>query len=70
MKNLDAVLRAANSSLANSFKVTIYLVDMVDFPKVNTVYATFFKETYPARVCIAVHQLPKGAKVEIDAIAV
>ena len=42
MKNLEAILKASNSSLANIFKVTIYLVDMVDFPKVNPVYASFF----------------------------
>lgn len=43
---------------------------MEDFAKVNAVYAKYFKNEPPARVCIAVHQLPKGGKVEIDAIAV
>lgn len=70
LKNLAAVLEAAGSSLGDAVKTTIYLTDLGDFAAVNEVYARYFSEPYPARVTIQVSALPKGAAVEIDAIAV
>ena len=70
LENLGAVLRAAGVSFENVVRTTIYLVEMADFPKVNEVYAKRFSGTFPARATVAVAALPKGARVEIDAIAV
>ncbi len=69
LKNLQAVLAAAGSDLEQVVKTTIYLTDMADFAAVNTVYAEYFGESLPARATVAVSQLPKDAKIEIDAIA-
>jgi 2-iminobutanoate/2-iminopropanoate deaminase len=69
MKNLSAVLEAAGSGLASIIKATVYLTDLGDFERVNEVYGSFFTEAPPARVCIEVSRLPKGASVEIDAVA-
>ena len=69
MKNLDAVLRAAGASFASVVKSTIYLVDMGDFSAVTDVYGTDFSGTPPARATVQVVALPRGARVEIDAIA-
>lgn len=67
-KNLDAVLTAAGSSLANAIKTTCFLQDMADFAAFNEVYAQYFTEK-PARSCVAVKSLPKGALVEVEVIA-
>ncbi len=67
-KNLAAVLEAAGSSLEKVVKTTVFLADISDFPKMNAVYAQFFSGK-PARATVAVKALPKGALVEIDAIA-
>jgi 2-iminobutanoate/2-iminopropanoate deaminase len=69
MKNLDAVLRAAGSSLHGVVKTTIYLVDLGNFSAVNEVYAGYFPGRPPARATVEVAALPRGAQVEIDAIA-
>lgn len=69
LANLKAILEAAGSSMDKACKVTIFLADMSSFTQVNEVYATFFKEPYPARSCFAVKDLPKGAVLEIEAIA-
>jgi 2-iminobutanoate/2-iminopropanoate deaminase len=69
MRNLDAVLRAAGAQLASVVKTTIYLADMADFAAVNEVYASYFPTKPPARATVQVAGLPRGAKVEIDAIA-
>ena len=69
MKNLAAVLVAGGASLAAVVRTTIFLVDMDDFASVNEVYARAFGEHKPARATVAVRQLPKGARVEIDCIA-
>ena len=69
MKNLEAVLRAAGTSFASVVKSTIYLVDLGNFSVVNEVYATYFSGSPPARVTVQVAALPRGAQVEIDAIA-
>lgn len=69
-KNLSAVAAAAGGSLANAVKLTIYLTNLGDFSEVNRVMAEYFAEPYPARATIQVSALPKGSKVEIDAILV
>jgi 2-iminobutanoate/2-iminopropanoate deaminase len=68
LENLSAVCAAADASLANALRVTVYLLDMGDFQRVNDVYAEFFAADPPARVAIQAAGLPKGADVEIDAI--
>lgn len=70
LRNLDAVLQAAGCQRDDVVKATVYLQDMNDFSKVNEVYAAYFEGlTPPARACVQVAALPKGAKVEIDFIA-
>jgi 2-iminobutanoate/2-iminopropanoate deaminase len=69
MKNLEAVLEEAGSSLTEVVKTTIYVVDLGDFESVNTAYGSFFEGIAPARSCVQVAALPKGARVEIEAIA-
>lgn len=68
--NLKAVAAAAGGGLKDVARVTIYLVDLSDFAKVNEVMAGYFTEPYPARVTIGVAALPRGARVEIDAVMV
>lgn len=70
LDNLRAVLEAAGASLGSVLKTTIYLSDMNDFAAVNEVYAEYFSEDPPARSTIEVAALPKGAAVEIEAVAV
>jgi 2-iminobutanoate/2-iminopropanoate deaminase len=70
MKNLDAVLRAAGGEFSNVVRCTIYLTSLGDFQVVNEVYGRAFPRNPPARATVQVAALPKGAKVEIDAIAV
>ena len=67
-KNLSAVLTAAGSSLEKAVKTVCYLSNMEDFAAFNEVYATFFTGK-PARSCVAVKTLPKGALVEVEVIA-
>ncbi|MDA0278913.1 MAG: RidA family protein [Proteobacteria bacterium] len=67
-KNLIAVAEAAGGSLSNAAKLTIYLTDLGDFAVVNEIMAGYFSEPYPARATIQVSALPKGSRVEIDAI--
>ena len=69
LRNLEAILQAAGSDLARVVRTTVYLVSMDDFAAVNEVYARFFPEACPARSCVEVSRLPKGALVEIDAVA-
>jgi len=69
LKNLSAVLTAAGSGLDRIVRATVYLVDMGDFSAVNGVYSQYFPEAPPARACVEVSALPKGARVEIDAVA-
>ncbi|HBG26765.1 MAG: hypothetical protein A2Y10_18775 [Planctomycetes bacterium GWF2_41_51] len=70
LENIKAVLFAAGLNLTSVVKTEVYLTDMNDFQKMNEIYATYFAEPYPARVTVAVKQLPKNAMVEIAAIAV
>lgn len=67
-KNVAAVLHAGGSSIDKVIKTTCYLTDMSDFAEFNTVYARYFTNS-PARSCVAVRDLPKGAWCEIEAIA-
>jgi 2-iminobutanoate/2-iminopropanoate deaminase len=69
MQNLQAVLEAAGSALANVVKTTIFLKNMDDFATVNSIYAKHFGEHRPSRSTVAVKTLPKDALVEIEAIA-
>lgn len=69
LENLKAVLEAGGSSLQKVVKTTIFLKNMSDFPKVNQVYAAFFREMAPARSTIEVARLPRDVLVEIEAIA-
>lgn len=69
LKNLAAILKAAGSSLNAVVKTTVYITNIADFAKVNEVYAKFFVKDCPARVCVEVSNLPKGALIEIDVIA-
>ena len=70
MQNLEAVLKAAGASLASVVKTTIYLTDLSSFALVNEVYASYFPSAPPARATVQVAGLPKGAQVEIDAVAI
>ena len=68
--NLKAVAETAGDGLKDVVRVTIYLTDLGNFAKVNEVMAEYFHEPYPARATLGVVSLPKGARVEIDAIMV
>jgi 2-iminobutanoate/2-iminopropanoate deaminase len=69
LRNLSAILDAAGTSMERVTKTTIFLADMADFAAVNEVYAAHFSTPYPARSTVAVGGLPKGALVEIEAVA-
>jgi 2-iminobutanoate/2-iminopropanoate deaminase len=70
LKNVGAILAAAGYGYEDVVKTTVLLADIADFGPMNEVYAKFFKGDCPARAAFAVKDLPKGAKVEIEAIAV
>jgi 2-iminobutanoate/2-iminopropanoate deaminase len=70
MENLSAVLAAAGMGFEHVVRGTIYLVDLAEFGTVNEVYAARFSDKPPARACVQVAALPKGALVEIDVVAV
>ncbi len=69
LENLKAILAAADSSMEAVVKTTVYITNIDDFAKVNGIYGQYFQENPPARVCVEVSKLPKGALVEIDVIA-
>jgi 2-iminobutanoate/2-iminopropanoate deaminase len=69
LRNLGAVLEAGGMSYADVVKTTVFLIDMNDFAAVNEVYAKYFDAAKPARSTVAAAALPRGARVEIDAIA-
>ena len=69
LKNLQAVLEAAGSSLDQVVKTTVFLADMKEFTGMNEVYATFFSGALPARATVAAAGLPRDASVEIEAVA-
>jgi len=68
LENLAAIAAAAGTTLANTVKTTVLLTDLGHFAEINKVYAGFFAKPYPARACYEVNALPKGAKVEIEAV--
>ena len=70
LENLRAVLAGAGLESDAVVRTTVYLTDLADFPRVNQVYAEFFRAPFPARATVQVAALPRGARVEIDAIAV
>ena len=69
LQNLQAVLEAGGAALSSVVKTTCFLSDMADFAAFNAVYAQFFTGDCPARSCVAVKDLPKGVKVEVEAVA-
>ena len=69
LTNVKNILEAAGFSLADVVKTTVLLADIADFTAMNAIYAEFFAAPCPARACFAVKDLPKGALVEIEAIA-
>ena len=69
LKNISAILQADGLNLENVIKTTVYLSDLNHFAQMNQVYEKYFAKNKPARACVQVAALPKGAKVEIDAIA-
>jgi 2-iminobutanoate/2-iminopropanoate deaminase len=69
LNNINNILDSAGSSLSKVLRVGVFLTDLGDFQAANQVYSTFFKEPYPARTTVQISALPKGAKVEIDAVA-
>ena len=71
LENVKAILEEAGSSMLNVVKSTVYLADMSYFGPMNEIYGEFFKGgVYPARAAFAVKELPKGAKVEIEVVAI
>ncbi len=68
--NLINLVEAAGSSADKVIKTTVFIKNMNDFGKINEIYATFFKEPYPARSCVEVARLPKDVLIEIEAVAV
>jgi len=69
MANMKAVLSASGRSFDDVVKTTIYLTDLADFATVNEIYGEYFTEMPPARACVQVAALPKGARIEIEWIA-
>lgn len=66
MRNIEAVLKAADCTFADVVKCSIFLSDMKDFAPMNEVYGSYFQEPFPARECVQVSRLPKDANVEIS----
>lgn len=70
LTNINNILAEAGLTMNDVVKTSVFLSDLGDFAAVNEVYASFFAEPYPARSCVQVAAIPKGAKVEIETIAV
>jgi len=70
LKNMEAVLAEMNLEMRHIVKTTVFLTDLADFNELNEIYATYFSDPYPARSTIQVAALPKGAKIEIEAIVI
>jgi 2-iminobutanoate/2-iminopropanoate deaminase len=68
LRNLDAICREAGTSLSKALRLTVYVVDLAEFPEVNRIYQGFFEAPFPARATVQVAALPKGGRVEIDAV--
>lgn len=69
LKNISAILQADGLELENVIKTTVYLSNLKDFVQMNQIYEKYFSKNKPARACVQVAALPKGAKIEIEAIA-
>ena len=69
LKNVGGILEELNLSYKNIIKTVVFLTDISEFAQMNEIYAEFFSEPYPARSAVAVKELPKGVKVEIEVIA-
>ena len=69
LKNVGGILEELNLSYKNIVKTTVFLTDMSEFAAMNEAYAGFFTQPYPARSAVAVKELPKGVKVEVEVIA-
>jgi 2-iminobutanoate/2-iminopropanoate deaminase len=69
LENLKNVLLAADSSLKDVIKTTVFIKNMNDFPQINKVYGEYFAEPFPARSCVEVAKLPKDVLIEVEAIA-
>ena len=69
LNNIQAILQEAGLTMASVVKTTVFMADMADFPEMNSIYAEFFTEPYPARSAVAVKTLPKNALVEIEVVA-
>jgi 2-iminobutanoate/2-iminopropanoate deaminase len=69
MKNVTAILKAADVTLSNVVKVVIYVTDMSQMPKLNEVYPAYFSEPFPVREAVCVKELPLGATIEISVVA-
>jgi 2-iminobutanoate/2-iminopropanoate deaminase len=70
LENITAVLKVEGLSFQNIVKTTVFLTDLADFHTVNKIYASYFKQAPPARSTVQVSALPKGARIEIEAIAI
>ena len=69
LSNIQAILQEAGLTMTSVVKTTVFMADMADFAEMNSVYAEFFTEPYPARSAVAVKTLPKNALVEIEVVA-
>ncbi len=69
LKNAKAVIEASGAKWENVVKTTVFITNVDDFGKVNEIYATYFKQPYPARSCVEISRLPKGALIEVEVIA-
>lgn len=70
LANVDAILQEAGYTKSDVIKVSVFLADINDFAEVNEIYAEFFGDSYPARSCVEVANLPKGGLVEVEITAV
>ena len=68
-KNLTELLKASGTDISKAVKTTVFIKHMDDFAAINAIYAQYFSEPFPARSCVEVSALPKGALVEIEAVA-
>ena len=68
--NVEAILNEMGLATRHITKTTVFMTDLSEFDKMNEIYATFFSEPYPARSCVQVAALPKGAKIEIEALVI
>lgn len=68
-ENIKTVLEEMDFSMADILKTTVFLTDLTDFGAVNEIYAEYFGPDYPARSCVQVSALPKGARIEVEAVA-